>query len=281
MRIARRLAPYRRDEAEALFAALADTRLPSFRPAKPVPGTPGIVFIVGMFRSGTSLIERVLTGHPGVVDGGETFQFTAALREAADYEAPSVVDRQLLALAPRLDFDAVRTRFHAYARWRAAGSAWLTEKLPSNFLVIGLIAHAFPEAKIIHLSRDPVATCFSNLRTYFRGAAEYSNSPGDFAHYFALYRSLMAHWRAVLPGRILDVAYEDFVADPEAGSRRMLDFCGLGFTPDVLQISRSSGHSATASSADVRGEIRTDRGREWEPYRRQLEPVIAESTPRC
>jgi tetratricopeptide (TPR) repeat protein len=275
MRVARRLAPYRPVEAEALFASIAQTRLHDFRPARqPGPDGPRLIFIVGMFRSGTSLVERVLTGHPDVVDGGETFQFTAALREAADYEAVGAVDQHLLALAPRLDFDAVRTRFHDYARWRARGRAWLTEKLPSNFLNIGLIAHAFPDAKIIHLSRDPVATCFSNLRTYFRGVAEYANSPGDFAHYFGLYRALMAHWREALPGRILDVVYEDFVAEPEAGSRRMLDFCGLAFTPNVLNVARHDGHSATASSADVRRGIRTDRGREWEPYRRQLEPIF-------
>ncbi|WP_133477355.1 tetratricopeptide repeat-containing sulfotransferase family protein [Cognatilysobacter segetis] len=274
MRVAGRLDPYDRARTAALFEAIRRTRLPAFVPRPRPAGDVALVFIVGMFRSGPSLIERVVTRHPDVMDGGETFQFTAALREAADYESRDVVDEQLLALAPRLDFEAVRTRVLDYARWRARGRGWLTEKLPSNFLGIGLIAHAFPEARIIHLRRDPVATCFSNLRTYVRGTAGYSNSVDDVADYYRRYDALMAHWRTLLPGRILDVVYEEFVSDPETQARRILDYCGLPFDAAVLDPTSGRGHSATASAADVRTGIQRDRGREWEPYRGQLAPLL-------
>jgi tetratricopeptide (TPR) repeat protein len=274
MRIARRFDPYDARREAALFGAIERLRLPPFTPAHQGSDEVGLIFIVGQFRSGTSLIERVVTRHPDVMDGGETFQFSAALREAADYECQGVIDEPLLALAPRIDFDLVRRRMQAYARWRAPGRAWLTEKLPSNFLNVGLIAHAFPEARIIHLKRDPVATCFSNLRTYFRGAASYSNSVDDFADHYARYDALMGHWHRTLPGRVLDVAYEDFVSDPAAVSRRILEFCGLPFDAAVLDPSSGRGHSATASAADVRNGIQRDRGREWEPYREHLAPVL-------
>lgn len=275
MQVARRLDPYERGHETALFDAIRGARLPAFRPTARDAGDVGLIFIIGMFRSGTSLIERVLTRHPDVMDGGETFQFTAALREAADHESRGVIDTRLLTLAPRVDFDMVRRRMLAYARWRAAGRGWLTEKLPPNFLNVGLIAHAFPEARIVHLRRDPVATCFSNLRTYFRGVANYSNSVHDVADYYARYDALMAHWHDTLPGRVLDVVYEDFVEDPEAVGRRILDFCGLPFDPAVLDPAGGRGHSATASAADVRKGIQRDRGRDWEPYRHRLGPVLS------
>lgn len=275
----RSLTPYSRSEQADLFARLKGLRLPSFSPASDA-GT-GLIFIVGMFRSGTSLIERVLGGHPDVFDGGETYQLSAALREATDHDTIRVIDQVIVERSSGADFSRVRERVLRYAAWRSGGRQWLTEKLPSNFLNIGYILHAFPEARIVHMRRDPVDTCFSNLRTFFTGAAPYACDQGDMADYYLRYRDLMAHWHERAPGRILDVDYAAFVADPEAQARRLLEYCGLDYRPGMLDLGRHGGTSATASAAHVRKGVLTDRGRAWQPYAGHLQPLRTALAPAC
>lgn len=267
----RRLTPYSRAEQAALFAQIKAMALPPFRPEG--AGGTGLIFIVGMFRSGTSLVERVLGGHPEVVDGGETWQLSACLRQATDHDSLRVLDPTIVARAAKADFGEVRARMLRYASWRAGGRRWLTEKLPTNFLNLGFVLHAFPDARIVHVRRDPMDTCFSNLRTFFSGAAPYACDPLDMADYYLRYRDLMAHWHALAPGRILDLDYAEFVADPEGQARRLLEYCGLDFRPDTLDLARRSGTSATASAAHVRKGVLTDRGQAWKPYAAQLEPM--------
>jgi len=272
--ILRAATPYSRLEQQGLFGALKGLELPAYRPALPDGDGPRLIFIVGMFRSGTTLIERVLAGHPQITDGGETYQLSAALRDAVNHDGQSVVDQELLARLPGADFDQIRSRVFAYARWRSGGRRCLTEKLPSNFLNVGAILHAFPEARILHLRRDPVDTCFSNLRTIFRGAAPYACDQADMADYYTRYADLMAHWHAMAPGRILDIDYADFVADPEGQARRMMDYCGLEFEPEALNIERRHGQAATASAASVRLGILKNRTGAWRPYATHLRPLL-------
>ena len=271
-----RLAGYRPGEQHALVESLERVILPPYEPS-PLPesgGGTGLIFIVGMFRSGTTLIERVLAGHPDVADGGETYQLSACLRQATDHETFDAVDGTVVSRAAMIDFDAVRQRMYAYAHWRAQGRRWLTEKLPSNFLNVGFILHAFPEARIVHMRRDPAETCFSNLRTIFRGAAPYACDQRALADYFLLYRRLMAHWNTVAPGRILEIDYADFVDDPTVQARRLLEYCDLEFLPSVLDLDRKGGASATASAAHVRNGILKDRHAQWVPYKRHLRPML-------
>lgn len=270
----RRMTPYARGEQDLLFRALKQAALECPDPRPAMAAHTRLIFIVGMFRSGTSLLERVLAGHPEVQDGGETYQFSAALREATDRDHFGVINADIAARAAAADFGAVRRRVQAYADWRAGGKRWLTEKLPSNFLNVGFILRAFPEAKILHMRREALDTCFSNLRTYFSGAAPYACDQGDLADYYHRYRDLMAHWHRWAPGRILDVDYASFVDDPEAQARRVMDYCGLAFAPDALDITRSGGVSATASAAQVRKGILKDRAAAWRPYERYLQPLI-------
>jgi hypothetical protein len=227
-----------------------------------------------MFRSGTTLIERILAGHPDVADGGETYQLSACLRQATDHDTFDAVDGAVASRAAIIDFDAIRQRMHAYAHWRAQGRRWLTEKLPSNFLNVGFILHAFPEARIVHMRRDPVETCFSNLRTIFRGAAPYACDQRALADYFLLYRRMMAHWNMIAPGRILEIDYAAFVDDPLIQAGRLLEYCDLEFLPSVLDLGRQGGASATASATHVRNGILKDRHTQWLPYERYLQPML-------
>lgn len=270
----RRLKRYRRGEQHSLVSALERMALPAFDPEPVADGQTGLIFIVGMFRSGTTLIERVLAGHPEVVDGGETYQLSACLREATDHDCNETVDATIVARAPSADFSRIRQRMLAYATWRAQGRRWLTEKLPSNFLNLGFILHAFPDAHILHMRRDPVETCFSNLRTIFRGAAPYACDQHDLADYYLLYRRMMAHWHALAPGRILDVDYAAFVDDPTAHAKRIMMHCGLDYVPEALNLGRQGGATATASAAHVRTGILNNRREVWRPYEQQLQPMI-------
>lgn len=266
--------PYRRDEQRRLFDALKKLELPDYGPAPKSDDEPGLIFIVGMFRSGTTLIERILAGHPDVADGGETYQLSACLREATDHDGRDVIDDSIISRSKHADFDRVRQRMFAYAKWRSEGRKWLTEKLPSNFLNLGFILHAFPDARILHLRRDPVDTCFSNLRTIFRGAATYACNQADMADYYVRYADLMEHWHRQAPGRILDIDYANFIADPEGQARRMMDYCGLEYLPDALDIGRLDGQTATASAAHVRLGILKNRTGAWRPYEGGLQPLM-------
>ncbi len=268
----------RHDDArqQRLFDALAGVALPEVPPdASPATGAgPRPVFIVGMFRSGTSVVERVLSGHPGVADGGESYVMPAAMCAAADHLCNEVVDERMIGRVDAAGLRIAAERFRAHARWKARGRAVFTEKLPSNFLLTGYILASMPEARIVHMRRDPMDTCFSNLRTFFTGAAGYSYDQASLARYYLGYRALMAHWRERYPERILDVDYQAFVDDPEGQARRLLAFCGLDFMPSVLDVGRSGGYSATASIGSVRKGILRNRGGAWRPYAAHLQPLL-------
>lgn len=227
-----------------------------------------------MHRSGTTLLEHLLAGHATVADGGETYTFTASVCEATDHHCSGVIDTTALARLDGVDWDAIGDRWRAYARWRASGRAALTEKLPSNFLNVGLIARALPEARFLHMRRDPLDVCFSNLRTFFGQAAAYSYDQEQLAAYYLQYRSLMAHWHAQLPGRILDIDYAALVQDPTTRMRDVMEFCGLPFEPGSVEAPRRGGSVATASLADVRGGISKGRGGAWKPYASGLQALI-------
>ncbi|TNJ35674.1 tetratricopeptide repeat-containing sulfotransferase family protein [Arenimonas terrae] len=236
----------------------------------PVP-----VFIVGLFRSGTTVLERLLAGHPDVADGGESLGFTASLRVAVDHRAPAGLDEETLRRCIDIDWPALGADFMAGSAWRARGRRVWTEKLPTNFLALGLIARALPRARFIHMWRPPMDVCFSNLRQLYGGIAPYSYDQAELAAYHRGYRGLMAHWRAHLGDRLLDVAHADLVRDPETTARRVLAHCGLDYDPRVLAIGERGGSVSTASAAQVREGLRAPRAPDWEPYREQLAPLAA------
>lgn len=232
------------------------------------------IFIVGMHRSGTTLMERMLSGHSDVGDAGETMAFDAQLQLATDFALPGRYDAELARRAAHASFDEVAQGYAQAARWLSGGKPFFTEKLPMNFWNVGFIAKALPQARILHLLRDPMDTCFSNLRTLFSGVAAYSYVQEELAGFYLLYRRMMEHWRSVLPaGRILDVRYDQLVADPEATARDIAAFCGLPYQPTLVDVGRSGGRVATASAGLARDGIRRDRGEVWRHYEAQLQPL--------
>lgn len=240
-------------------------------PTQSLPG-PGPIFIVGMHRSGTTLLERILGRHSAVQEAGELYDFPAQLRFATGRHFNGPSDISVLEQAATISFPTVGRDYLANVAWRARDRC-LVDKLPSNFLNIGYIRHAMPNAKVIHMQRNPMDTCFSNLKELFSTACAYSYVQDEMADYFHLYRSLMAHWKRVMPDFVLDVSYEELTADPEAQARRVLAFCGLPWEPGCLDISSKSGTVSTASSAQVRQPIHRRSVEAWTRYATQLEPL--------
>ena len=270
----RKLDPYNESKTTELFAAIKALCTPEFVRAPPREHEYTPIFIVGMHRSGTTLLERILGGHSLVSDGGETYAFTAQIKVATDHKCSQALDLLSVQRLAEADFEAIGRGFIAGSRWRAKGKPFLTEKLPPNLTNAGFIAKALPNARILHMVRDPVDTCFSNLRTYFSNAALYSFDQNDLGNYFGHYSGLMQHWREVMPDRILDVSYDALVGDTEATARRVFEFCGLPYEAEALQVERSSGAVSTASSASVRQGILTNRGAAWKPYEPYLQPLL-------
>ena len=232
------------------------------------------IFVVGMHRSGTTLVERILGGHSRVSAAGETYELPTQLRAASGRYSRSVVDTQIVAARTGLDYRKIGSNYLAGMRWRSRERDFVTDKLPSNFLNIGFIAQALPHARIVHVCRDPIDIGLSNLRTLFTTACPYSYDQREFVEYYRLHERLMAHWRALLPDRILDVHYQEVIADPVGQARRMAEFCGLPFEAAMVQIERSSDPVATASSVLLRDGIRSDRSRLWSAYAEQMRPMI-------
>jgi tetratricopeptide (TPR) repeat protein len=210
------------------------------------------VFIVGMLRSGTTLAEQILASHPCVFGAGELTYWaaaTAALVEAAAASgapASSIGDATLAGLAEG---------YLAMLRGLSPGADRVIDKLPTNFLLLGLIHAALPNARIIHLKRDPIDTCLSIYFQHFEAANTYANDLEDLAHYYREYRRLMRHWRAVMPGAILEVPYEGLVSDLPGWSRKMLDFIGLPWDAHCLDFHRTARTVVTASRWQVRQKI--------------------------
>lgn len=272
----REVTEYSITEDRELFSALK--ALPALDPVAPQSTaeaslTP--IFIVGMHRSGTSLMEQFLDGHPDIFCAGELYDFTVQLRNAANHPCSREVDIDIVRAAPRMDFQEIGKGYLSAVEWRIGHESHITDKLPSNFLNLGFIFRSLPHAKVIHMVRDPVETCFSNLREYFsETTALYSYDQIELADYYLEYESLMTHWHDRFPGRILDVAYKDLIQQPEVTLRKIAAFCGLDYVPEMLNTATRSRSVVTASVVQVRSKAALPDIPKWEPYREYLAPLI-------
>lgn len=231
------------------------------------------IFIVGLPRSGTTLLERILGTHSMVASAGELADLPKQLRWTADLHGHAILDEALLAATDTLDFAELGRRYLRQTQWRAQGRRCFVDKLPPNWMLIGHIRRALPRARVLHLVREPMDVCFSNFRALFGGAYAYSYSFESLAHHHGLYRRTMTHWRETFPGLVLDVRYERLVADPEAVCREVLGFCGLPFEAACLDHTRNCNSVSTLSSAQVREPIHARGIGEWRRHAQQLEPL--------
>jgi tetratricopeptide (TPR) repeat protein len=235
------------------------------------PPGPAPIFIVGLPRSGTTLLERVLGSHSLVASAGELTDFPRQLRWVADRHGHSIVDEALLDAMPGVDFELLGRRYLQQSQWRANGKPFYIDKLPPNFMLIGCIRRALPHARIVHMVRDPMDVCFSNYRAMFGDAYAYSYDLDALSHHYHQYDRLMRHWRETMPGFVIDVSYSSLVLDTERTCRELLAACGLPFEDACLDHTRNRASVATLSSAQVRQPIHPRGLREWERYAVQLQ----------
>jgi tetratricopeptide (TPR) repeat protein len=229
---------------------------------------PQPIFILGMPRSGTTLLDRILSNHSQVTSAGELDDFGRQLRRVANHRI--TLDEQILRQLGELDYADIGKGYLAQTQWRANGARYFIDKLPRNWMVAGLIRRALPQARILNLVREPMDVCFSNFRALLGDAFGYSYNLDALAAHYLQYRRVLEHWHSAMPGQILDVAYGDLVRQPEEVARKVFAFCGLDWEPGCVDLTRNKAAVATLSMVQVREPIHTRSFEEWRPYEQHL-----------
>ena len=234
------------------------------------------LFIVGMPRSGTSLVEQILSRHPDVAVLGERSEITHIAAALGESHPPGTLATPH---PERLTSTALRDAAHAYLSATGSmtdkGATRITDKMPHNFWHLGLINLLLPGARVIHCVRDPRDTGLSIYFQSFNAAHPYATDLEDIVFYFAHYRRLMAHWRSVIDLPMLEVRYESLVREPAPVIHKLLDFCGLPWNDGCLDPQRSNRYVATASYSQVRRPLYTSSIGRWTHYREWLRPLAA------
>lgn len=238
-------------------------RFPS-RQAASVHQGPQPVFIIGLPRSGTTVLERLLGNHAEVVSAGELASFGQQLRWAANHR--HVHDQIFADRFEQLDWAELGKRYLAQTQWRASGKRYFIDKQPVNWMVAGWMHAALPGARILHMVRDPMDTCFSNYRAMFGDAYSWSYRLDSLAQHFHDYRRFMARWHELVPGAILDVSYADLISKTEETLREVLDFCSLEWQTECADITLNRAPVSTLSAAQVQEPLHSRSMGAWQPY---------------
>jgi hypothetical protein len=237
---------------------------------------------VGLPRAGSTLLEQILASH-SLVEG--TAELADIPRIVVEFQGrdPDLVNprypRVLADLAPE-EFLRLGEKYLSDTRSYRTNAPFFIDKMPNNFRHLGLIHLILPNAKIIDARREPMACCFSNLKQLFASGQEFTYSIEDIARYYRTYLDLMAHWDAVLPGRVLRICHEDVVDDLEGNVRRILDFCGLEFEPACVEFHKTERSVRTASSEQVRQPLYReglDQWKNFEPWLGSLKDALGDA----
>ena len=233
------------------------------------------IFVLGMPRTGTTLVERILASHTDVTAAGELTDFAVemmALVRGTSRNPPASRD-ELVKLSTKIDFAALGEAYVRKTARHAGDTPRFIDKLPLNYLYVGLIHLALPEATIVHVRRDPMDTIYAVYKTLFVDAYPFSYRLDELARYFVEYHKLMAHWDATLPGVMHTVQYEELVADVEGVSRQLLAASDLDWQADCLAFHNNDSAATTASSVQVRRPIYRTSISKWRNHQAQLQPA--------
>jgi tetratricopeptide (TPR) repeat protein len=233
------------------------------------------IFIVGLPRAGSTLLEQILASHSQVEGTMELADIPRLVQELQGREPDNDDPRypRVLQDMPSADFRRLGEKYLADTRVYRAGKPRFIDKMPNNFRHLGLIHLLLPNAKIIDARREPMACCFSNFKQLFASGQEFTYSIEDIARYYRTYVELMEHWDAVLPGKVLRVQHEDVVDDLEGNVRRILEFCELEFEPACVEFHKTERSVRTASSEQVRQPIFKEGIDQWRNYEPWLGPL--------
>lgn len=233
------------------------------------------IFIVGLPRTGTTLLERILGQHSSVHAAGELPAFTEAVSLAVRQRSRDVPRdwAQFAARFASTDAQVIAREYLAFARALRGQRPRFTDKQPTNFFFCPLILRAFPKARIVHLTRHPLAACHAIFKTRFTGGYPFANDLAELGAFYLGYRRLMDHWHRILPGRIHDVAYEDLVTALEPTVRGVLQYLELPFEAQCLEFHRNPAPTSTASVVQVRQPLYDSSLSRWRRYEQELRPL--------
>jgi len=235
------------------------------------------VFIIGMPRSGSTLVEQILASHPDVHGAGEISDFDKAMSRLGGAVAEALVHPEAVSRISDERLSQLGANYVEGLHAVAPAASRIVNKMLGNFRFVGLIALALPGARFIHVRRDPIDTCVSCFSTLFTETMPYAYDLGELGRYYRAYESLMEAWRILLPpGRMLEVRYEGVVADLEGQARRIVEYCGLDWDPTCLEFHRNSRTVRTASMAQVRRPLYKSSVGRWRAYERFLGPLLAQ-----
>ena len=237
------------------------------------------IFIVGLPRTGTTLVDRILSSHSEVRSAGELDAFAEQVKRLSNTESALVLDAETLKIASGIQLEAAAKAYLTQTKPLAAGSPYMVDKMPLNFFYAALMAAAFPRVKIIALRRGAMDSCLSNFRQLFSTQFSYYNYTFDLddtAYFYRLFDDLMAHWRETLPDdRFMEVRYEDIVHDQENQTRRLLSFCDLEWEDACLRFHENTAAVSTASSVQVRQPLYSGSIGRWKKYGDKLDDLQA------
>lgn len=233
----------------------------------------GVIFVLGMPRSGTTLVETIISSHSSVTGAGELSKldgyakgFKRGVKKFHE-QIPKLQEAELASMA---------NEYVEYVQGLAEGRPYVTDKLPHNFLYIGLIRKLLPKAKIVHCKRNPIANCLSVYKAYFSavGSHKYAYNQKELAEYHNLYEDLMEHWRKELPGQFYEIKYEDLTSNQEEETRKLIEYCGLEWQEACLDFHKSKRKVKTASAFQVRQPMSNKSVSLWKKYGEGLQPLI-------
>lgn len=228
------------------------------------------VFIVGLPRTGTTLTDRILSSHSQVQSAGESQLLQMVLRDGTRAGNQIGITTEQIEAASKRDPGLIAQAYVDAISHRLGDEPYFIEKLPENVLYLGFIAKAWPNARIVHLHRHPMDTCFAVYKqSFFR----FAYSLDDLAEYYLAYDRLSRHWREMLGPRLVELNYEDLVGDQETQTRRLLEAVGLEFEEVCLRFDQNVAPVATASSVQVREKVHTRSVGKWKKFERQLQPL--------
>ena len=231
------------------------------------------IFVIGLPRTGTTLVDRILSSHPDVSSAGELQNFGVLFKRATGSITGPMLDVDTLGRVRNIDWTRLGREYVESTRPQTGSRRRFVDKLPHNFLFAGFIAKALPNCKIVCLRRDPMDSCLSNFRQLFALGStqfDYSFDLLDTGRYFVEFDRLLAFWKDMLPGRILEVDYESLVANQEATTRQLLEFCGLDWDPACLDFHDNVAPVATASALQVRAPMNSGSVHRWKRYESDL-----------
>ncbi|MDC0981309.1 sulfotransferase [Candidatus Pseudothioglobus singularis] len=227
------------------------------------------IFIVGMPRSGTSLVEQIISSHKSVHGAGELLNFRNIITPILDNHLSKKNSS-----IPNEDMLKIRNEYLDSLGSLKAKEKIITDKMPMNFRLLGFILSAIPEAKIIHLTRDPMATCWSNFNHYFTAGNGFSFDQEDLAKFYLLYQELMNFWHKLFPNKIYDLNYENLTINQEKETKKLIKYCDLEWDENCLDFHKNQRGVLTASSAQVRKKMYQGSSEAWKKYEKNLQPLI-------